>query len=108
MRQRPKPTSRREHSLYHPPERTSISNLRRVGRELDCTHRQLATLLGVSLATLEHWLSGRTQVPRPMTLALAYLQRRRVQRKSVQKRRKREKLLKQSLELRPPVKHKFY
>ncbi len=99
---------RREHSLHQPPKRTSVADLRLVGRELDCTHRELATLLGISLASLEHWLSGRTPVPLPMTLALRALTHRDLHRRAMAKRRKRQKQLAESLRLRPPVKHLFY
>ena len=75
---------------------------------LGLTQVALASELGVSELSVWKWEHGRCGAPSLLTLALAYLQRRRVQRKSVAKRRKREKLLAESLRLRPPVKHKFY
>ncbi len=99
---------RREVPLLHPPERTTVEDLRRAGRELDLNHPQLATLLGVSLATVDHWLSGRTVVPLPITLAIQTLSHRDRNRRLMARVRKRARLLAQSLELRPPVKQKFF
>ena len=110
MRRQRVPWSRDRREVYvcSPPDRTSISNLRQIGRELGVTHRQLSTLLGISLATLEHWLSGRTAVPLPITLALAQLRTHHVKRRYHHRTAKRKRLLTQSLELRPPPKQKFY
>ncbi len=103
-----RPTDIGELSPLSAPPRIDSRDLQRIRRELGFTIRELAHCLGVCTSTVDHWSYDHADIPRPVTLALAYLQRRRVQRKSVNKRRKKARLLKQSLELRPPVKHLFY
>lgn len=98
----------RELSHRYTPCTLSPSDVKAQRTALGLTQVALAAELGVSELSVWKWEHGRCSAPSLLTLALAYLNRRRVQRRSIQKRRKRDRLLAESLRLRPPVKHLFY
>ena len=98
----------RELSHIPPLSLPLAAELRHTRKALGHSQYTLADVLGVDRTTLHRWEHGQTRAPSFLIYALQQLRFRAIQRKSVQKRRKREKLLKQSLELSPPVKQKFY
>lgn len=98
----------RELSHRYTPCTLSPSDVKAQRTALGLTQVALAAELGVSELSVWKWEHGRCSAPSLLTLALAYLNRRRVQRRSIARKRKRERLLAESLRLRPPVKHLFY
>ncbi len=101
-------TSRREHFRFHPPKRTTPQALREFRADLGCTQEQLALALGVSHRGYQNWEEGQFQAPGLLTLALRQLSFKRVQQRSVARKRKRDRLLAESLQHAPPVDEKYF
>lgn len=99
---------RRELPPIYPPAQLTPDDVVRFRAELGYSQSQLARSLGLSIDACQSWEQRLRSVPKWLPLAFQTLRFRAIQRKSVAKRRKRERLLAESLIISPPVKHLFY
>lgn len=99
---------RRELSHCYTLSPLTAHELRRVRLSLGYSQPAFAAAVGACRRSLQYWEQGVNPVPAMLTLAVRALSFRAVQRRSIARKRKLQRLLAESLRLRPPVKHLFY